>query len=122
MYFKLLILSALIALGMSIAASAQSSDAPINQDLMVLVECADYDKWKSEAFDADSKRRSTVCDESRTTVAKISDTQAVILMYNVDMAKMPVFMQNEKMQALEKKYKVKHKVHQFTLLPPPPSK
>lgn len=122
MYFKSLILSAAIAFGMSLTACSQDQTPPAKQDLMVIIEMANYDKWKSEAFDQDSKRRSSVCDEERTTVAKISDTQAIVLMYNVDMVKMPVFMQDEKMLKLEKKYNVKHKVHNFALLPPPPSK
>ena len=45
-----------------------------------------YDSWRV-LFDSDVARRKTVCDESRTIVAKVDDKNAMVMMFSVDMQK-----------------------------------
>ena len=57
-------------------------------NLLVFAYMANYDKWLNEAFLPDAHRIALVCDDSRTTVAKINQGKAVILMYDVEMESM----------------------------------
>lgn len=81
---------------------------PVKSDLMVVIDMDDYATWRSEAFDPDAERRATVCDESRTTVAKISDNKAIVLMYDVDVEKMGTFMNEEAMKQLKEQFGAEH--------------
>ena len=47
-------------------------------NVIVKVSFDNFDNWKS-AFDA-HYARADVCDESRTTVGKISDTSCIVMM------------------------------------------
>ena len=59
-----------------------------------------YNEWKS-AFDV-HEERAQVCDESKTTVAKVSDNQAIVMLYDVDMPKMQELMTSDLMIQLSK--------------------
>ena len=52
-------------------------------NLLFKVSFNNYSAWRKE-FDA-HKERSTVCNESRTTVGKINDTSCMVMLYDVDM-------------------------------------
>lgn len=87
-----------------------AQEAPELSDLMVLVTMDNFSDWKTKAFDSDAERRATVCDEARTTVAKVDDNTALVLMYDVDVAKMSSFMTAEAMEELKKAFGAEHKV------------
>ena len=59
-----------------------------------------YNEWKS-AFDG-HEERAQVCDESKTTVAKVSDNQVIVMLYDVDMPKMQELMTSDLMIQLSK--------------------
>ena len=59
-----------------------------------------YNEWKS-AFDG-HEERAQICDESKTTVAKVSDNQAIVMLYDVDMPKMQELMTSDLMIQLSK--------------------
>ena len=46
-------------------------------NVILKVSMANYDKWK-EAFDNHTER-ATVCDESKTTVGKVDDTNCITI-------------------------------------------
>ena len=51
-----------------------------------------YESWR-KLFDSDAERRKTVCDESRTIVAKVDAKNAVmVMMFGVDMQQVGVKM------------------------------
>ena len=52
-------------------------------NIVVKVSCDSFDDWKKE-FDGHDAR-ANVCDESRTTVGKVDDKNAIVMMYDVDM-------------------------------------
>ena len=52
-------------------------------NIVVKVSCNSFDDWKKE-FDGHDAR-ANVCDESRTTVGKVDDKNAIVMMYDVDM-------------------------------------
>lgn len=83
-------------------------------NLMVFAYMANYDKWLEEAFLPDASRRSLVCDDSRTTVARISETKAIILMYDVEMEAMEKHMNAKQMKVLEEKFNVEHEIFTFS--------
>jgi len=43
-----------------------------------------YDEWKT-LFDADGVKRAAMCDESKTTVGKVSEDLAIVMLHNVNM-------------------------------------
>ena len=59
-----------------------------------------YNEWKS-AFDG-HEERAQVCDESKTTVSKVSDYQAIVMLYDVDTPKMQELMNSDLMIQLSK--------------------
>ena len=69
-------------------------------NILLKVSMNNYNEWKS-AFDG-HEERAQVCDESRTTVAKLSDNQAIVMLYNVDMPKMQELMTSDLMIQLSK--------------------
>lgn len=69
-------------------------------NVLLKVSMNNYNEWKS-AFDG-HEERAQVCDESRTTVAKLSDNQAIVMLYNVDMPKMQELMTSDLMIQLSK--------------------
>ena len=76
---------------------------------------ANYDEWK-EAFDNHAER-STVCDESRTTVGKVDDMNCIVMLYDVDMQGMQEIMGSEFMITLSKEMQiVNEEMHSFTPL------
>ena len=87
-----------------------AQEAPELSDLLVMVTMDNYYDWKEKAFDSDAERRATVCDESRTTVAKVDDNTAMVLMYDVDVAAMSSFMTAEAMEELKEAFGAEHKV------------
>ena len=69
-------------------------------NVLVKVSMNNYDEWKV-VFDGHHDRKS-ICDESKTTVAKISDNQAIVMLYNVDMPKMQELMTSDYMIQMSK--------------------
>ncbi len=82
-------------------------------DLLVRVTCQDYDGWKANAFDPDAPRRAEICDESRTVVSKVSNTEALVMMFDVDMDAMFMFMEDPEMKKLMEQAGVTHEVFSF---------
>ncbi len=69
-------------------------------NVLLKVSMNNYNEWKSE-FDGHDER-AQVCDESKTTVAKVSDNQAIVMLYDVDMPKMQELMTSDLMIQLSK--------------------
>ena len=69
-------------------------------NILLKVSMNNYNEWKS-AFDG-HEERVQICDESKTTVAKVSDNQAIVMLYNVDMPKMQELMTSDLMIQLSK--------------------
>ena len=69
-------------------------------NVLVKVSMNNYDEWKV-VFDGHHDRK-LICDESKTTVAKVSDNQAIVMLYDVDMPKMQELMTSDLMIQLSK--------------------
>tara|TARA_B100000575_G_scaffold294267_1_gene309097 strand:+ start:8193 stop:8456 length:264 start_codon:yes stop_codon:yes gene_type:complete len=69
-------------------------------NVLVKVSMNNYDEWKA-VFDGHDDRK-LICDETKTTVAKINDNQAVVMLYNVDMPKMQELMTSDFMIQISK--------------------
>ena len=69
-------------------------------NVLLKVSMNNYNDWKS-AFDG-HEERAQVCDELKTTVAKVSDNQAIVMLYDVDMPKMQELMTSDLMIQLSK--------------------
>ena len=69
-------------------------------NVLLKVSMNNYNDWKS-AFDA-HEERTQVCDELKTTDAKVSDNQAIVMLYDVDMPKMQELMTSDLMIQLSK--------------------
>ena len=67
-------------------------------NIVVKVSCDNFDDWKKE-FDGHDARAS-VCDESRTTVGKVDDKNAIVMMYDVDMQGMQKLMMSDYLQKI----------------------
>lgn len=83
-------------------------------NLMIETEIENYDTWIKEGFTPDAERRSKMCNESKTKVAKISDTEAIILLFDVDIDRLREHMQDPIMELLESKFKASHVIHTFS--------
>ena len=83
-------------------------------NLMIETTIEDYETWLRDGFNSDSERRSKMCNESKTRVAKISDTEALILLFDVDIDKLREHMKDPVMQILESKFKASHVIHTFS--------
>lgn len=83
-------------------------------NLMIETTIENYDTWIVEGFGKDKERRSKMCNESKTKVAKISDTEAIILLFDVDIDKLREHMHDPIMQTLENQFKASHVVHTFS--------
>lgn len=81
---------------------------------MIETKIEDFDTWITQGFNSDSERRSKMCNESKTKVAKISDTEAIILLFDVDIDKLREHMKDPVMKILEGKFKASHVVHTFS--------
>ena len=81
---------------------------------MIETKIDDFDTWITQGFNSDSERRSKMCNESKTKVAKISDTEAIILLFDVDIDKLREHMKDPVMKILESKFKASHVVHTFS--------
>ena len=66
-----------------------------------------FDAWK-RLFDEDGKNRAGICDESRTTCAKVSEDLALVTLHSVDMDKMQAFPSSPDFQKLIEPYVAKH--------------
>ena len=69
-------------------------------NVLLKVSMNNYNEWKS-AFDG-HEERAQVCDESKTTVSKVSDYQAIVMLYDVDTPKMQELMNSDLMIQLSK--------------------
>ena len=86
-------------------------------NVIIKVSMANYDAWK-ETFDNHAER-ATVCDESKTTVGKVDETSAIVMLYDVDMQRMQGLFGSEFMVALTEKMQiVNDEMHSFTPLQP----
>ena len=86
-------------------------------NVIVKVSMANYDKWK-EAFDNHAER-ATICDESKTTVGKVTDTSCIVMLYDVDMQGMQELMGSEFMINLSKEMQIiNEEMHSFSPLQP----
>ena len=86
-------------------------------NVIVKVSMANYDKWK-EAFDNHTER-ATICDESNTTVGKVTDTSCIVMLYDVDMQGMQELMGSEFMINLSKEMQIiNEEMHSFSPLQP----
>lgn len=83
-------------------------------NLMIETKIEDYETWINEGFGIDGERRAKMCDESKTRVAKVSDTEAIILLFDVDIDKLREHMSDPVMHILESKFKASHVIHTFS--------
>ncbi len=83
-------------------------------NLMVQTKIENYDIWYKEGFMKDADRRAKMCDDSKTKVAQISKTEAIILLFDVDIDKLREHMKDPVMQLLENKFKAKHIINTFS--------
>lgn len=84
---------------------------PEVSDMLVKVKMDNYNTWRSEAFDPDTSRRATVCEENKTLVGKVSEQEAVVAMFAVNLSKMSEFMTEEAMKQLKEAYGAEHDVY-----------
>jgi hypothetical protein len=80
-------------------------------DLLFFVNSIDYDLWYENAFSPDSKRRGQFCDEARTKVARVSDKEAMVILYDFDLERLWDFGSDKEVESLMKKYQVEHKLY-----------
>ena len=66
-----------------------------------------FEPWK-KLFDEDGKNRVDMCDESRTTAAKVSDSLAIVNLYDVDMEKLAEFTSDPDFAKMIEPYVEKH--------------
>lgn len=86
-------------------------------NIIIKVSMANYYAWK-ETFDNHAER-ATVCDESKTTVGKVDETSAIVMLYDVDMQRMQGLFGSEFMVSLTEKLQiVNDEMHSFTPLQP----
>lgn len=84
-------------------------------NLMVQTYVDNYEIWLNEGFKKYSKYRAIMCDESKTIVSKVSDTEAIILLFDVDVELFKQHMKNEVMtNKIVQEFKAKHVVHTFS--------
>jgi hypothetical protein len=83
-------------------------------NLMVQTKIDDYDIWLENGFKKDAERRVNMCDESKTIVAKISQREALILLYDVDIQKLREHMHDPVMKELEAQFNASHIVNTFS--------
>ena len=83
-------------------------------NLMIETKIEDYDVWLREGFRKDSERRSKMCNESKTRVAKVSDSEAIILLFDVDIDRLRQHMHDPVMKLLESQFKASHVIHTFS--------
>ena len=87
-------------------------------NIVVKVSCDNFDAWKKE-FDGHDAR-ANVCDESRTTVGKVDDKNAIVMMYDVDMQGMQKLMMSDYLQKLSNELNIENReMNSFEPLPPP---
>ena len=72
--------------------------------------------WK-KLFDEDARNREGMCDESRTTCAKASDSLAVVTLHSVDMAAFAAFTQDETFAKMVEPYVERHVPYVGTKIP-----
>ena len=77
-----------------------------------------YESWY-QLFVNDADRRSQVCDERRTLVAKANETTAVITVFDVDMEAMGAMMTDPEFQKMIEPYVEGHFTYSLTPLGPP---
>ena len=73
-------------------------------NLIFKVSFNNYSAWRKE-FDA-HKERSTVCDESKTTVGKINDTSCMVMLYDVDMNGLQQLMSSDYLKKLTEELEI----------------
>ncbi len=95
----------LFFLGCSYLSNAQESNL---QDLVFVAAFDSYDTWYNTAFKVDAERRSSYCQENRTTTGKISNNEAIISLQGFDMTRMPEFASDKKMAELMKSNNIRH--------------
>lgn len=69
-----------------------------------------YKNWLEKAFTPDAERRAQFCDEKKTKVSKVSDTEAMVILYNFEVDKLFEFGENAEIEKLMKKYNVTHRI------------
>ena len=77
-----------------------------------------YEAWQ-KLFVDDADRRSQICDESRTLVAKANETTAVITVFDVDMEAMGAMMADPEFQKMIEPYVEEHLTYSLAPLEPP---
>lgn len=80
----------------------------------------DFESWK-KIFDEHAPERAKTCDESKTTVGKVSDKLAVVMVYNVDMEKMGAMVEDPEFKKMVEPLVEKHVIYTCAPLGPPPS-
>ena len=89
-------------------------------DVHIIVKLkSSYEAWL-QLFVDDADRRSQLCDESRTLVAKANETTAVITVFDVDMEAMGAMMADPDFQKKVADYVEEHIPYSMTPLEPPP--
>lgn len=83
-------------------------------NLVIETTIENYDTWFREGFSTDGERRSVMCNESKTRVAKVSDTEAIILLFDVDIDRLREHMKDPVMKILESQFKASHIIHTFS--------
>jgi hypothetical protein len=77
---------------------------------------SDYATWK-EIFDGHSNDRASMADESRTIVGKVSNKKAIVLMYEVDMAKMSSMMEDPDFKKMTEGHVEQHDIYNLQNFP-----
>lgn len=85
-------------------------------DLLFRIKMVDYDLWMNEAFGPDATRRAAFCDEARTKVARISDKEALVVLYDFELDQIWEFGAGRSVEEKMKQYQVEHEVFQLSAL------
>lgn len=83
-------------------------------NLMIETKIENFDIWLKEGFKKDKERRARMCNDKKTKVAKVSETEAIILLFDVDIDKLREHMHDPIMKTLENKFKAKHVINTFS--------
>lgn len=78
--------------------------------LLFRIKMIDYDLWYNNAFVPDAERRKAFCNEAKTKVAKVSDKEAMVILYDFEVDKLWDLGNDKDVEQLMKKYQVEHQV------------
>ena len=89
-------------------------------DLCIVVHIkSTYDSWKA-IFDKDPGDRNSFVDENRTRVGKVDDNMAMVQLFDVDMPKMAMMMNdpNSQVKEIMQEHVVKQEIYTIAKMTP----